>query len=133
MKKSVEIKLTKEFEILCKMLSIEKEDFFQYYLDRISLPRQMSVHPEDPKGMLVDFFLKNTPVEDTRKTQRYVEQKAKGTYHDRMLDIASKDLEQPECEEALRLEVRKWRDEYVKLRMKLKKKGQPVKIISYGN
>ncbi|MGK9117354.1 hypothetical protein [Olivibacter jilunii] len=133
MKKVIKIKLLKDFELLCKMLDIEQEQFFQYYLDRISLPRLMSIHPEDPEGLLTDFFLKNTPVEDTKETQEYIEKKAKGKYHHAMMTIAGTELEQPECEEQLRVEVKKWRDEYVMLRKKLKEKGRPIKIINYGN
>jgi|GEM_PF-1709297 len=127
------IKTTADFEVLCKLFQVDANAFLQYYINRISLPEMCSGHPEDPKGILMEFFQEYTPSEDSAKLKKYLEKKLQGTYHYTMMTIVKADNEQPECEALLRVEIAKWRDEYRLLRREWKKQGKSLNIISYGN
>lgn len=127
------IKTTEDFEVLCKLFQVEPDVFLQYYIDRISLPKKCSMHPEDPKGVLMEFFQEYTPSEDSAKLKKYLEKNIQGIYHYIMITIVKADNEQPECEALLRVEIAKWRDEYMMLRRQWQKQGKPLNITSYGS
>lgn len=131
MKTTIKIRLPKDFQLMCMLMSCEPAGVIQYYLNGISLPWQMSVHPEDPEGMRTGFFLKNTGTCDTEETQDLIDAINDENFHERLCLIAQMDIEQPECEQLLRQEISKWRDKCLSIRKDLKGNEPNYTIVEY--
>lgn len=133
MKTTLEITLPNDFELLGLITSSDPKEIIQHYINRVSLPKQMSVHPDDPSGSVMELFLETAISQDPDQVENSVEKLLKSGYQEELENIIKLDLEQPECEAMLREAIKKWKNKAVFLRQELKKSGREYNICNYGN
>ena len=133
MKTRIDITLPNDFELICLVTSSDAKEIIQHYIDKVSLPKQMSVHPEEPFGAAIEIFLDTIISQDPAEVEKSVGKLLKSGYKEELKKIIRLDLEQPECESMLREVIKKWKDKTLVLRLGLRKTEEEFKICNYGN
>ncbi|WP_111633755.1 hypothetical protein [Pedobacter cryoconitis] len=134
MVKQLIITVPKDFQILCMVLTCDIDDVLQDYINRISLPRLLSRHPDDPLGLDMQLFLTKAKSQDPKKIGREIENFLKKDYQKELEELLKLKLEQAECEVRVRLIMEKWLPKVRALRKDLRKKsGINFMITGYDN
>ncbi|RAJ31735.1 hypothetical protein LY11_02235 [Pedobacter cryoconitis] len=116
------------------VLTCDIDDVLQDYINRISLPRLLSRHPDDPLGLDMQLFLTKAKSQDPKKIGREIENFLKKDYQKELEELLKLKLEQAECEVRVRLIMEKWLPKVRALRKDLRKKsGINFMITGYDN
>ncbi|RLJ77376.1 hypothetical protein [Pedobacter alluvionis] len=116
----IDIKIPYEFELICMIFSLNTVDVLQDYLNRISLPKHLSSHPDDPFGDDIQLILCRTKTQDPEIIEEKLMEFLKSKFEQESARILDLGFEQPETESLLRKLITNCCPEIIKLRLDLR-------------
>lgn len=121
--------LPPNFRLICLVFSCDPAVVLQDYINGISLPKLLSVHPDDPLGQNMALFLSGTKSLDPLSVEKKVVKLLQTGYKKELKALTKLDVEQPELELKIRSHIDKWCTKTTELRKSLRSKGLDFKIV----
>lgn len=134
METQINIKIPYDFELICMVFSLNTVDVLQDYVNRISLPKHLSSHPDDPSGEDLELILCSTKSQDPEVINKKIVKFLKKEFKHESAKILNLGLEQPETEALLRKVIKNCCPAIIALRQDLRKQlAVDFKIVGDDN
>lgn len=131
---NLELNLSKDFILMCHFNGFSPSHAFQFFIDRVSLPKLFSKYPDGAYSDVTRFFFMNIRTSYGKEVREEIAKRASKCYEEEMvayLKRRRKSSNQPKLETLIRKKIEVWCKEYVAIMNQLKMEGHDIEIIHW--